>query len=213
MREFETYLFDLDGTLIDTRKMIITCFRDTFEKFGGPLSVSDEEINRLIGIPYRRQIDHFFGTVDDDLYGKIRRQHMKHQMEIFRNELSLCPGVRETVTELARRGKKLGIVTSRTLESGGPFLEWFGLSPLFPVVVTPEHTVKHKPNPEPVREALRLLNSCPEETLFIGDAVFDMEAGRAAGTAVCFTEWSPADPGTPEPDFSVSDMRRLLDFS
>lgn len=213
MKEFETYLFDLDGTLIDTRQMIITCFRDTFEKFGGPVSVSDEEINRLIGIPYRKQIDHFFGTVDDGLYGKIRREHMKHQLEIFRDKLRLCPGVAETVPELARRGKKLGIVTSRTLESGGPFLEWFGLRPLFPVVVTPDHTAKHKPQPEPVLEAMRLLNSHPEETLFIGDAVFDMQAGRAAGTAVCFTAWSPADPGNPPPDYTVSDMCQILDFS
>ncbi len=193
--------------------MIITCFRDTFEKFGGPVSVSDEEINRLIGIPYRKQIDHFFGTVDDGLYGKIRREHMKHQLEIFRDKLRLCPGVAETVPELARRGKKLGIVTSRTLESGGPFLEWFGLRPLFPVVVTPDHTAKHKPQPEPVLEAMRLLNSHPEETLFIGDAVFDMQAGRAAGTAVCFTAWSPADPGNPPPDYTVSDMCQILDFS
>ena len=213
MKEFETYLFDLDGTLIDTRQMIITCFRDTFEKFGGPVSVSDEEINRLIGIPYRKQINHFFGTVDDGLYGKIRREHMKHQLEIFRDKLRLCPGVAETVPELARRGKKLGIVTSRTLESGGPFLEWFGLRPLFPVVVTPDHTAKHKPQPEPVLEAMRLLNSHPEETLFIGDAVFDMQAGRAAGTAVCFTAWSPADPGNPPPDYTVSDMCQILDFS
>lgn len=213
MKEFETYLFDLDGTLIDTRQMIITCFRDTFEKFGGPVSVSDEEINRLIGIPYRKQIDHFFGTVDDGLYGKIRREHMKHQLEIFRDKLRLCPGVAETVPELARRGKKLGIVTSRTLESGGPFLEWFGLRPLFPVVVTPDHTAKHKPQPEPVLEAMRLLNSHPEETLFIGDAVFDMQAGRTAGTAVCFTAWSPADPGNPPPDYTVSDMCQILDFS
>lgn len=213
MKEFDTYLFDLDGTLIDTRQMIITCFRDTFDQFGGPDSVSDEEINRLIGIPYRKQIDYFFGTVDDNLYAEIRRQHMKHQMEIFRNELKLCPGVREAVTELGRRGKKLGIVTSRTLESGGPFLEWFGLRPLFPVVVTPDHTEKHKPHPEPVWEALRLLGSRPGEALFVGDAVFDMQAGRAAGTAVCFTAWSPADPGTPSPDWTVSDMRGLLDFS
>lgn len=213
MQEFDTYLFDLDGTLIDTRKMIVACFRDTFEKFGGSLSATDEQINNLIGLPYRRQIEIFFGTVDDELYGKIRREHMIHQMRIFKEELSLCPGVSETVAELSQRGKKLGIVTSRTMESGEPFLKWFGLLPFFPAIVTPDHTALHKPHPEPIFEALRQLNSQPSETLFIGDAVFDMEAGRAAGTAVCFTEWSPADPGEPKPDFTVSDMRQLLDFN
>lgn len=213
MKEYSAYLFDLDGTLIDTRRMIIACFRDTFEKFGGPSGVTDDEINGLIGIPYREQINHFFGTVGDRLYTQIRREHMKHQLSVFKTALSLCPGVRETVGALAAMGKKLGIVTSRTIESGGPFLEYFGLTPFFPVIVTPDHTEKHKPDPAPVKEALRQLKAEPRETLFVGDALFDIEAGRAAGTATCFTLWSPVEAGAAAADWTVSDMRRLLDFS
>ena len=104
MKEYSAYLFDLDGTLIDTRRMIIACFRDTFEKFGGPSGVTDDEINGLIGIPYRDQINHFFGTVGDRLYTQIRREHMKHQLSVFKTALSLCPGVRESVVALAEMG-------------------------------------------------------------------------------------------------------------
>ena len=213
MKEYSAYLFDLDGTLIDTRRMIIACFRDTFEKFGGPVDVTDDEINNLIGIPYREQINRFFGTVDDRLYAEIRREHMKHQLSVFKTALSLCPGVQETIGALAKLGKKLGIVTSRTLESGQPFLEHFGLMSFFPVIVTPDHTKRHKPDPEPVKEALKQLGAQPQETLFVGDALFDIEAGRAAGTATGFTLWSPVDVGAAAADWTVSDMRQLLDFS
>lgn len=212
MRAFENYLFDLDGTLIDTRKMIIACFRETFFRFGGPTDVKDDEINQLIGIPYRRQIEHFFGEVDDHLYGKIRQAHMKQQLSIFKDELSLCPGVLETVKSLYHQGKKLAIVTSRTLESAAPFLEWFGLTDYFLSIVTPDHTQLHKPHPEPLFLALNQIQGKACESLFIGDALFDIQAGQAAGMATAFTKWSPARLQGITPDFYLDDMSDLLHF-
>jgi pyrophosphatase PpaX len=210
VREFDYYLFDADGTLFDTTEMIVRCFRNTARVHRLP-EPSHEAIIGHVGMTLRKQMEYYFGTLTDAQFNELRETHMAFQLTIYKEHLKLCPGVGEALASLRRRGKKCAVVTSRMLPTLSTYLKETGISDAFDVLITPESTERHKPDPQPAREALSRLNGTPEQALFVGDATFDIECGNAAGTATAFVSWSrnAAESLHCSPDWIISDMRDL----
>ncbi len=192
MREYDYYLFDSDGTLTDTAELIYRCFNNT-SKFYSNREVEREDVLNTIGMPLRPQMALFIGELSDEKYLEARDYHMEFQFKYFKEYLSLFKGTEEILKELRSRGKKLAVVTSRRRDSLEKYLKFVGIFDYFDVIVTPEDTEKHKPNPEPVLEALKQLNATKERSIFIGDATYDIEAGASAGVDTAFVEWSESD--------------------
>ncbi len=190
MKEYSTYIFDVDGTLIDTAELIYQCFKYSCKKFAD-ISVDRDIVMRHIGLPFRAQLEAYIGTVDtDERVEEIFTAHMKYQKAHYPNFLSLFNGIKELLTELQKEGKKLGIVTSRKKDTLDLYLSETGILDYFTVIITPEDTEEHKPSPVPVKEALKRLESDPSESVYIGDSVFDIESGNRAGCDTVFVEWS-----------------------
>jgi pyrophosphatase PpaX len=85
-------------------------------------------------------------------------------------------------------------VTSRRRETLGLYLKKTGIYDFFEVFVTPENTEKHKPQPEPVLEALSLLKVADKSgVLMVGDSAFDIECGSRAGVDTAFVNWSHSE--------------------
>jgi pyrophosphatase PpaX len=211
-KEWDCYLFDADGTLVDTRDMIFECFKYSLRNRKLVKPLTRQNLDHMIGITYRTQLEYYLGKLTDHQYKEIRDEHIIHQQQIAYDYISLCPGVYEALESLKSKGKKLGIVTSRSRESLFPFFEHLGIKHFFEYYITPHETDKHKPEPEPVLKALELFNSEKKDTVFVGDAVFDIESGKRAGVDTVFVNWSPVDLtlGAFMPDFRVDDMRELL---
>jgi pyrophosphatase PpaX len=105
------------------------------------------------------------------------------------DELVAFAGVEDFLGELRAEGRRLGIVTAkrrRTIELAFGVLD---LERLFDAVVTSDDTTRHKPDPEPVVEALRQLGAEPGDAAFVGDSPFDMGAGKAAGVFTVGVGW------------------------
>jgi pyrophosphatase PpaX len=210
---FTTFLFDLDGTLIDSVDLILECYRHTmnehFEK------VPPDSIWLAgIGTPLRKQFAEFTDDPEEieALAATYRDYHHQHHDELLKQ----YPGVVEPVRDLKERGVKLGVVTSKMPWSTKRGLELCGFDGMFDAFVTADDVKKHKPDPEPVLRALELLQSTPEESVFVGDSPHDMAAGRAAGVKTAAVLWGPFDRKALEPlapDFWIekpSDISRLL---
>jgi pyrophosphatase PpaX len=101
------------------------------------------------------------------------------------------PGVPEALDALTARGVRMAVVTSKLEPSARRSLEFLGLSRHFEAVVGLESTVRHKPDPEPVRHALVRLEAVAGEAVFIGDSPHDVLAGNAAGVATVAALWGP----------------------
>ena len=112
MKSYSAYLFDCDGTLIDTTELIYQCFLYSCKKYGD-LEVTRDEVFANIGIPMRNQLVHFLGPVSEEKLSEITKAHMDYQLKIYKDYLDLFPGVAETLSQLKNKGKKLGVVTSR----------------------------------------------------------------------------------------------------
>ncbi|MFW6365106.1 MAG: HAD family hydrolase [Spirochaetota bacterium] len=189
MKQYDTYLFDADGTLIDTTRLIIDCFRHTLPHFGIPLP-DDDTIISHIGIPFETQLAFYTGPIDARMSHEIWRFYKDHQIEIYEENLSLFPGTMETLEMLKSQDRNLAVVTSRTRLTLDLYLKKLGILDLFSFTVTPEDVRLPKPDPEPTLLALEKFSSNPQDALFVGDAVYDCTSARQAGVDFAYVNWS-----------------------
>ncbi|MGW8195656.1 MAG: HAD hydrolase-like protein [Desulforhopalus sp.] len=187
MKTYDSYLFDADGTLFDTVDLICGCFQYVSEKYAGRIVERGTIING-IGLPLRDQlITHLGAELDHD---QILDDYLQYQLSIMEEYIRPFPLVVETLAALKEAGKKLAVVTSRRRFSMEKILQFTGTAKYFDVLVTPEDTVRHKPDAEPALKAISLLGSERNSTVFTGDAMYDICSGASAGIDTVFVTWS-----------------------
>lgn len=206
-------LFDLDGTLVDTTNLILSCYRASISKLvDNP--PSDEEILQGFGTPLSQQLYRLFPTLRDrpDEIIILWRQT---QDELHDRLIKPFPGTAEVLRELRRRGYPLGVVTSKERVAAERDLAMYGLKELADVIVCWDDTSNHKPHPEPILRGLELMAAPAAEALYVGDSLHDMKAGREAGAKVAAALWGPfaKEPLLAfKPDFLLKSVRDLLDM-
>lgn len=210
-----TFLFDLDGTLIDSVDLILASYRHTMLTHRGHAPDDDFWLPGL-GTPLTSQ----FRLVADD-EGEIEAMVCTYRAyNLANHDARVCeyPGVRDAVVHLAERGARLGIVTSKLRAGALRGLTLCRYDALFEIVVGSDDVAQHKPDPEPVLKALDLLGAAATSTVFVGDSPHDMAAGKAAGVMTAAALWGPFSRTTLEPlspDFwltSPADLATLIDW-
>ena len=189
MKDYTYYLFDADGTLFDTTELICQCFIYSLDRFGN-MKKSKEEIIKSIGMTLRSQFEQHLGPLSEEQYDEIQKEHMRFQLSIYKDYLKAFPGVKQGLETLKKQNKRLAIVTSRKINSLTLFLKETEIFDCFEAMVTPDHTEKHKPEPEPALKAISLLGAQKEESVFIGDSLFDIQCGTNAGIDTAFVTYS-----------------------
>ena len=211
-RAWEAVLFDLDGTLADTVELILRCYRHTMQVHRGR-TLPDELWLAGIGTRLKEQMAGF--ARDAAEAEAMAETYASHQRVIHDDLVAPFPGAAELLGALRTRGTKVGIVTSKRRGMAVRTLERSGLGGLYDVLVGGDDVVHGKPDPEPVRRALAILGleAAPARTLMVGDAPFDVRAGRAAGTRTAGALWGPFDRPVLEaegPDWLVSELAEVL---
>ncbi|HEX4573997.1 MAG TPA: HAD-IA family hydrolase [Gemmatimonadales bacterium] len=183
-----TFLFDLDGTLIDSIELILRSYRHTLRAHRGEEPPDDVWMTGL-GTPLWVQFRHF--TDDpaeiDAMVATYRAYNLAHHDELVRP----YAGVADAVRALAGQGKTLGLVTSKMRSGAIRGLERAGLADAFAVIVGSDEVTHPKPHPEPVLIALARLGVPATGAVFIGDSRHDLECGRAAGVRTAAVLWGP----------------------
>ena len=211
-----TFLFDLDGTLIDSIELILRSYRHTMQLHRGnqPLPPDDMWLKGL-GTPLSVQFRHV--TEDeveiDAMIATYRTYNLTHHDALAKP----YEGISAEVLRLKARGKRLGLVTSKLKDGALRGIRVCGLDQAFDVVLGCDNVTNPKPHPEPVLKAMELLGMSAAETVFIGDSRFDMECGRAAGVKTAAVLWGPFDRAHLEdlqPDYWLekpADLRQLYE--
>ncbi len=184
MHDYPVWLFDFDGTLIDTEEVILDCYREAALGLWGrelPEAVVRENMSRTLREASQRvageQADSFF-----DAY--VSHSLRRHAESVFAYD-----GVTEMLWRLRDAGARMGIVTSKLRPSVNLVLDQVSHGPAFEVIVTVEDTETHKPDPEPILHALRRMGVSPEMAIYVGDSPYDIMAARAAGVASGAALW------------------------
>jgi HAD superfamily hydrolase (TIGR01509 family) len=110
------------------------------------------------------------------LYGFFEEMEVKAA-----NDVTLFPGVVDTLRELRRQSLKLGLVTNNSRSGTDLTLNRLNLKPLFDAVLTRDDCEEMKPAPAPILKVLEELEVPPEAAILVGDGVMDIMAARAAG--------------------------------
>lgn len=176
----DALLFDLDGTILDSDDEGVEALARWLERLrvSNPRRRARRIVMRL-ETPVNALVT-ALDTVglDSPLLGLADR--IRHRQSRSAPRFRIVPGSEEALTLLARR-YRLAVVTTRGRRDAHTFLEAFGLSHLFTMVVTRESTWRLKPHAAPVRYAAQKLGLPPHRCAMVGDTPVDMRSARQAG--------------------------------
>ena len=173
-------IFDMDGTLADSVDHYYRMACDIVEAANAP-PISRERDCELMGSGapdlLRKLLPPDFPD-SEAILARILRDRFSSWMRAA-EEIEPLPGCVDLLHQLHARGHRLGIATSsgRAL----PYLDRWGVRPLFQSIVGREDVRRRKPHPDVVLHCLRQLELEPDDALYVGDSPIDIEAGRAAG--------------------------------
>ncbi len=208
-----TILFDFDGTVMNTNELIIESWQHTYRTVEGKERPVDE-IMRTFGEPLLTSMEKALPQIPPEEAVEIYRSY---HLESFGEKITIFPGVKETLKALKAEGYKLAVVTSRAERTTFEAMEKYDIIDCFSAVVTCDDTTKHKPDPEPVMIALQKLGSTVEESLMVGDSMFDIGCARNAGVKSVLVGWAVAvtdeeKEGPMGPDFIIEEAAHLFDL-
>jgi pyrophosphatase PpaX len=192
---FTTYLFDLDGTLLDSVELILASYRHTALAHRGE-APDDAVWLAGLGTPLRTQLRHL--SDDPAEIEAMTATYREHNLANHDRMVRPYDGVVHAVRGLTSRGT-LGLVTSKLRQGALRGLRVADLEEAFSVVIGADDVDRHKPDPAPVLAAIERLGADPSTTVFIGDSPHDMAAGRAAGVRTAAALWGPFPRETLEP--------------
>ena len=182
---YQLYIFDFDGTLADTRELIVSTNQEAMRRMGYPVQ-EEERIAATIGLPLRECILSLFPDIPESEI-PLWVQTYRAVFDILKSRIvpALFPHVKETLAALCARGCRCTVASSRGSESLKDFLRDMGLSPYISYVLGADNVTHAKPHPEPVLITLRDLSVPATDTLVVGDMPVDIKMGLGAGTFTC----------------------------
>lgn len=189
-RRYPAYLFDLDGTLIDSAPDIKGALNAALD--GDGYADVDETLTRQwVGhgsqALLERALTHHnasYRITDEVFMARMLKRFVEHYSAHIADNSRPYPGVIEALQELRSRGARIAVVTNKLTGLSRQLLEELGLDAYFDAIVCGDSLPQRKPDAAPARYACRLLNCAPGDSLFVGDSVTDVETARAAGCPV-----------------------------
>jgi phosphoglycolate phosphatase len=203
---YPVYVFDLDGTLVDSAHDICAAMQEVLAANGRP-EIPPTALRRYVGV---HLLDMF---LDLGFEAERIEPMMAHYRRIYPERkharTKVFPGVAEMLKGL---GGRKSTATTKGTPMTRAVLEQFGLIQYFDHVQGTDGFAA-KPEPDVIVAAMNGLGARPEECLLVGDAPADMEAGRRAGVRTCAVRWGYGDSREMarwEPDYWIDDPRELL---
>lgn len=184
----DAYLFDLDGTLIDTAPDLMHALNATLENSGH--EAVDLELTRMwVGhgakVMLAQALDHLEADPFTDAELEERFQYfLARYGERIAVDSEPYPGVVEALDALRARTWKLGVVTNKRQDLSMQLLRELDLYKFFNIVVGGDTLQVRKPEPQPILYACNELVAKPGDTLFVGDSTTDVAAARAASCPI-----------------------------
>ena len=192
MKEFDTYIFDLDGTLLSTLNDLATSTNYALRWAGMP-ERTIEEIRMFVGngvkLLMERAIPNGINNPKfEETYAKFREHYLEHNLDTT----SPYDGIPELLRELKRRGKKLAIVSNKFYAATQDLAKHF-FPDTIEVAIGERETIRKKPAPDTVLEALRQLGASKEGAVYIGDSDVDIMTAKNCGLPCISVLWGFRD--------------------
>ena len=213
--DFDLYVFDLDGTLIDSRHDLCASVNRVLARCGHP-ALDVETVTGFIGGGARRLLERSLRRVLGQEASAAERESatelfLEDYVAHCAEETQLYPGVLEALRELEAAGRALALLTNKPLEPTARILEALGIAAHFSQVVGGDSVLEKKPSPLGLESILQRCGVPRERALLVGDSDTDARTAVAAGVdLVLVTYGFQPDAATAYPDAKcVDDLREL----
>lgn len=174
MSKYKLVLFDLDGTLIDTDKLIFMSYKHVLNKYRSDYKVSFDEMIDFLGPTLMDTFKVYFPGMDHD---EIIEEYREYNVSHHRKFVNAFKGAELTLKTLRELGIHVGVVTSKRKDVADFGLQEFSLDKYCELLIDCNAVTKYKPDPEGIIKAMNHFNVLPSETIMVGDSKSDMLAG------------------------------------
>lgn len=211
-QKIENFIFDIDGTLIDTIDMYMPAMIDTLAQHGHPVAPDKVEQTKheLFGITGRDAL-RLAGISEEEIPEMLKDWFdLAYQRA---DRAKVIEGIPEMLNTLANReDAKIAIATSKLADEYQEyFVNKYDFAKLFKVAITSADTKKHKPAPDPILAAMDKMGADPATTVYVGDTINDMKAAHVAGAKFAGALYSSANPDSiKDADFPLMKPADLL---
>ncbi|MCL2408348.1 MAG: HAD-IIIA family hydrolase [Oscillospiraceae bacterium] len=180
--QYSLYLFDFDYTLANAETAIVKCYRTVILRYGHP-DVPDDLIKRGIGRGINEIFKTLTGVEDEAVLNQYSDEYMREADIYMANETFLYPSVIPVITELKRRGKKLGIISNKLRRRIMETLHKNDIADFFDIVIGSADVANLKPAPDGILKAIAELGVGIDDAVYIGDSPTDAQTAQNAGVA------------------------------
>jgi phosphoglycolate phosphatase len=206
------FVFDLDGTLIDSRVDLAQAVNAALAAADQPPKPVDQIVG-YIGDGVHKLLARSFETDDAEVIAGAHQVFSSHYREHCLDHTRLYPGVVEIFDHF--RHKRHAVVSNKSESFSRLIIDGLGLGPRIAVVVGGGSAAALKPDPAPVLLALDRLVVAPAQAVMVGDGVTDIDAGRRAGLRTCAVTYGFGDPerlASARPDHLIHRLQELRDL-
>jgi phosphoglycolate phosphatase len=207
-------IFDLDGTLIDSKRDLALSVNATRAHLGmGPLDIG--KISSYVGNGAPVLIRRALGEqATDALVEEALEFFLEYYREHKLDHTRLYPGVKESLDRLRAAGKRLAVLTNKPVAPSRGIVDGLGVSGHFFQIYGGNSFIFKKPNPIGVEKLMAEAGVDRGRTLMVGDSGVDVETARNAGVQACGVTYgfAPETLSNPAPDLLVDRMEELADW-
>lgn len=208
---FRNVILDFDGTIADTQTLIVKTLQDTMSLHELPVLPSDE-CSKTIGL----RLDESFATLFPHLTSDEAKRCAASYRVIFEENKKTIrvqpfPNVIPTILQLHDLGHTVAIASSRGRDSLLAYVEQFKIQHAISAIVSADDVKRVKPDPEMALKALALIGGQPQESIVVGDMIYDIQMGQAAHMKTCAVTYGngTADQFT-SADHVIDDFKLLI---
>lgn len=192
MKEYSTYIFDLDGTLLDTLGDLAASVNYALRSVGLP-EHSIDDVRRFVGNGVRLLMVRAIEGGDsnprfEEAYATFRSHYMEHGLDTTQP----YPGIMELLKELKARGKKIAVVSNKFYDAMQELVKHF-FGEYVSVAIGERENIRKKPAPDTVLEAMRMLGVDKEGAVYIGDSDVDFNTAKNVGIPCVSVLWGFRD--------------------
>lgn len=198
-------VFDLDGTLVDSRRDLADSANEMLAEYGAP-RLADQEIVSMVGGGAPALVTRVLAAagVDAQTLDALPRflslydQRLTHFTKPY-------AGIPEVLDELRGRNMPMALLTNKPLEQSVKILERFGLARYFQWLVGGDGPWPRKPSPDGLRFLMRQASAGPADTMLIGDSAIDLRTARNSGVRLCLARYGFGFADVPAAELSMDD--------
>jgi phosphoglycolate phosphatase len=207
------FIFDWDGTILDSTDKIARCMQQAVEKHQLP-AISDSRAKSIIGLGLSEAVRELFPSIDEALIPEVCKSYSAFFVEADRVPCPFFPNVEAVLDELRAKGHLLAVATGKSRRGLDRVLSNLNMQTFFDASRCADETAS-KPNPLMLLQLLDQLNCSPADAVMIGDTDFDLNMANNAAIKSIAVQYGAHDVERLQvcrPEIFIDDFSELLDW-